>query len=295
MSKCKCKSNTRIVSNVVSGLDGCKPCTDVCTSPICGDPCLLGMMTPLIYDEIGVNLCTEFALGATIPTTYPTVTSATARVINATYTYGDGNVTLEPIAGRSNCYEITLSNITVTFAIELYDSNCRLVTTLFPTAVYLPPESTAATYDEDTNPTSVTLELFAPYGSSYSTAAPPTPIINFIGQTAGTNTITQGINLFGFAKVLDLDLESRTITVGLTLVLQSLYFVGYKVKSAGKIDIPKGSILAPDNSDCVRFVCGSLLNLAIKPLDLGAPNFEENEKQNCPTNLSPCSGTCENS
>lgn len=293
MSKCKCKSNARIVSDVVSGLGGSMcPCTDVCTSPICADPCVLGIMAPLIYDEIGINLCTTFPLGTAIPTTYPTASSATARVISAAYTYGTGNVTIEPIAGRGNCYEITLSNITVTFAIDLYDASCRLITTLYPTAVYLPPETTAATYDADTNPTSVQLQLFAPYGPSYSTGETPAPVLNFIGSAAGNNTITQGINLFAFGKVLDLDLEDSTITIGLTLVLQSLYFVGYKVKSEGKIDIPKGTITSPDNTDCMRFVAGNLLNLAIKPLDLGAPNYEEYEKRNClDKNVSPCSST----
>lgn len=295
MAKCKCKNNARIISNVVSGMDAgsCPcPCTDVCTTPICADPCVLGIMAPLIYDEIGINLCTTFPLGVTLSTTYPTVTNATARVINATFTYGDGNVTIESIPGRGNCYEITLSNITVTFAVDLYDSNCRLVATIFPTAVFLPPETTAPTYDEDTNPTSVSLELFAPYGPSYSSATTPAPILNFIGATTGSNTITQGINLFAFAKVLNLDIEDSTITVGLTLVLQSLYFVGYKVKSAGKIDIPKGSIISPENSDCMRFVAGNLLNLAIKPLDLGAPNYEEYAKKDCGQTPSPCSSNC---
>ena len=295
MSKCKCKANARIVSNVVSGMEGnfC-PCTDVCASPICGDPCVLGIMAPLIYDEIGINLCTSFPLGVSIPTTFPTATRATARVVNATYTYGTGNVTIDPIPGRGNCYDITLSNITVTFAIDLYDENCRLLTTVYPTAVYLPPETTAETYDEDTNPTSVELELFAPYGPSYTvTGTTTSPSINFIGSATGSNTITQGINLFAFAKVLDLNTTDSTITVGLTLVLQSLYFVGYKVPSEGKIDIPKGSIITPEDSECMRFVAGDLLNLAIKPLNLGDPEYEEFAKRDCiQITTPPCSGGC---
>lgn len=71
------------------------------------------------------------------------------------------------------------------------------------------------------------------------------------------------------------------VTVGLTMVLQSMYYVGYKVQSAGKIDIPKGSIVTPDNSDCMRFVAGDLLNLAIKPLDLGNPGNEQYYKNDC--------------
>ena len=284
MSKCKCQNRVRIVSDVVQSMNqnGCK-CKDVCVSPICGDPCLLGIMAPLVYDEIGINLCASFPLGVTLPTTYPTVTSAKVSVLNATYTYGEGNVVIDRIPSRSNCYDITLSNITIQFAVDLFDENCRLIATVYPTAVYLPSDTTAATYDEDTNPTSVELELFAPYGTSYTgEAATIAPVINFIGFSTG-NTITQGMNLLGFGKVLDLDTDTSSITVGVTLVLQSVYFVGYKVKSEGKIAIPKGSIVDPEESKCMRFVAGDLLNLTIKPLELGAPNYEEYEKRDCQT------------
>lgn len=291
MAKCKCSSKARIVSDVVRALDGCgKHCKDVCASPICGDPSVLGIMAPLIYDEIGINLCTNFDLGVDIATTYPTVTSASIKVIDATYTYGAGNVVIEAITGRKNCFDVTLSNITVQFAVNLYDAACRLVATIFPTAVYLPSDTTAPTYDEDTNPTSVELEIFAPYGFSYTTGVTPTPIINFIGSNEDNNTIQQGVNLFAMAKILDFSTDDSSVTVGLTLVLQSLYYAGYKVKSAGKIDIPKGSIVTPEDTDCLRFVAGDLLNLAIKPLDLGAPAYEEYDKRECSHSDCSCGG-----
>ena len=268
MAKCKCSNRSRIVSNAVQKLYS--GCTDLCANPVCGDPSVLSIMAPLIYDEIGINLCTTFDLGVDIATTYPTVTSASVKVIDATYAYGPEGVQIESLAGRPNCYVVTLSGITVQFAIELYDAAGRLVATIFPTAVYLPASTTAPTYDEDTNPVSVELEIFAPYGFSYDTTeAVPTPVINFIGFSQDSNFIRQGLNLYGLAKLLDFDIEDSTATVGLTLVLQSLYFAGYRVESAGKIDVPKGSILAADNTDCMRFVAGDLLNLAIKPLDLG--------------------------
>ena len=267
MAKCKCSNRTRISSNMVQKM--VSGCMDVCANPICGDPEKLSLMAPLIYDEIGINLCATFDLGVDIAETYPTVTGASIKAIDATYTYGPEDVQIETLAGRPNCYRITLSDITVQFAMDLYDNAGRLVDTIFPTAVYLPPSITAPTYDEDTNPVSVELEIFAPYGLSYdTTATPPTPVINYLGFTQTTNFVRQGINLYGIAKLLDFDTVDSTATVGLTLVLQSLYFAGYCVKSAGKIDVPKGSILAPENSDCMRFVAGDLLNLAIKPLDL---------------------------
>ncbi|MCM1251652.1 MAG: hypothetical protein NC321_02435 [Clostridium sp.] len=294
MAKCKsgkCGCKARIVSDVVQNMQGSN-CIDVCTNPICEPPKVLSLMAPLIYDEIGINLCTSFALGADISTTYPTAVSATARVLNISYTYGDGDVVIEAITGRPNCYVVTLSNLSVEFAVNLYDENCRLVTTLYPTAVYLPPETTAATYDEDTNPTSVELEIFAPYGISYDAGtapAAPTPNINYVGFLDSNNYIRQGLNLYAMAKVLGFDTDDDTITVGLTLVLQSLYFAGYRVESAGKINTPKGSLITPDNSSCLRFVAGDLLDLAIKPLELGPPLCEEQYKESC---VVPCNSRC---
>ncbi|MCM1089923.1 MAG: hypothetical protein NC092_12255 [Butyrivibrio sp.] len=294
MAKCKsgkCGCKARVVSNVVQNMQG-NSCIDVCANPICESPKVLSLMAPLIYDEIGINLCTSFALGTDISTTYPTATSATARVLNTSYTYGDGNVVIETITGRPNCYVVTLSNLSVEFAVNLYDENCRLLTTLYPTAVYLPPATTDATYDEDTNPTSVELEIFAPYGISYeagAAGAAPTPNINYVGFLGSNNYIRQGLNLYAMAKVLGLDTDDDTITVGLTLVLQSLYFAGYNVESAGKINTPKGSLIPPDNSSCLRFVAGDLLNLAIKPLELGPPLCEEQYKESCTV---PCTSWC---
>lgn len=288
MGKCKCNYRPRIVSNVCQCMNqGTGGCMDVCSNPIIGDPSLLGIMAPLIYDEIGVNLCTSFELGTDIEETYPTATNATISVLDASYEYGDDGVQIEALNGRPNCSLITLSNITITFAVRIYDCCCKLLGTLYPTAVYLPSDTAAETYDEDTNPSSVELELFTPYGFAYDmTGDTPTPVIGNIGFTQENAAPGQGVNLFANAKLLDFSTDESTVTVGVTLVLQSMYYVGYKVESAGKIDIPKGSIVTPDNSDCMRFVAGDLLNLAIKPLDLGNPGNEQCYKNNC------SSGSC---
>ncbi len=280
MAKCKCSNRSRIVSNAVQKLYS--GCTDICANPVCGDPSVLSLFAPLIYDEIGINLCATFDLGVDIAATYPTVTSASIKVVDATYTLGAEGVQVAALNGRPNCYVVTLSEITVLFAMDLYDAAGRLVDTIFPTAVYLPANTEAPTYDEDTNPSSVELELFAPYGFSYdTTGAEPVPVVNFIGFSQDTNFVRQGINLYGLAKLLDFSTDDSTATVGLTLILQSLYFAGYRVESAGKIDVPKGSILAPENSDCMRFVAGDLLNLAIKPLDLGELPATDDEGCSC--------------
>lgn len=295
MSRCRCGNRARIVSNVVQSMQGGSDrCVDVCSNPICGEPGNLSLYAPLIYDEIGVNLCTTFATGVNIPEEYPTVTKATIQAIDASYEYGEDNVEIEGIRGRQNCVSVTLSNITVTFALRLYDDACRLVDTIYPTAVYLPSDEMAETFDEDTNPTSVELELFAPYGLAYEEGGENgfTPILNYVGFLDTNNSVTQGLNMYCIAKLIDLDLEESEITVGLTCVLQSLYHAGYKVESEGKIDTPKGSIINPEDSDCLRFVAGDLLNLEIRPLNLGAPDYEENLKQECCDPEENCSGSC---
>ena len=60
--------------------------------------------------------------------------------------------------------------------------------------------------------------------------------------------------------------------------------------SAGKIVTPKGSIVAEEDSNEMKFVCGNLLNLSIKPLDLSPPKCEGRLKQDCETGCQP---TCE--
>lgn len=278
-SKCGCK--TRIVSNVVQNLK--QDCNGVCTNPSMESPDVLNLLAPLIYDEIGINLCTAVSLGEDIPTTYPTAVSARAQVLGLDFTYGEDNVEIEEIVGRPNCYLVTLSNITVSFAVRLYDSACRLVGTVYPTAVYLPSDTTAETYDEDTNPAGVQLEIFAPYGLSY--VGGEVPGINVIGFLPTNNFVQQGLNLYAMGKVLYFDLTEGTVSMGVTMVLQSLYFAGYGVPSEGKICTPKGSLEEADNSRCMSFVAGDLLNLAIRPLELNVGDCDCNPQSDgfaCP-------------
>lgn len=293
MAKCKsgrCGCRTRIVSNAVKNMNGAE-CFDVCTNPVFGSPDTLSIFAPLIYDEIGINLCTTFDLGVDIPTAYPTATYASAQVVDVTYTYGEGGVEIEGISGRPNCYSVTLTNLTVEFAVNIYDDACRLLDTIFVSAVYLPSEVTAPTYDEDTNPTSVVLEIFAPYGISYNGVAGDfTAALNYIGFQSGDNFVRQGLNMYAIPKVLNLDIVDSEVTIGLTIILQSLYFAGYNVASEGKINTPKGSIIAPEDTDCMRFVAGDLLNLAIKPLELGAINYDDCYKKEC--NQCQCANSC---
>ena len=288
MSNCKCKSRKRIVSNIAMGCTN-NYCRDVCVNPICGDPKLLGIYAPVIYDEVGINLCTTFTPEITI-SSIAGVNNATVQIISIDFADGPTGITITPIQGRPNCYRVTMTQLTANLALNLYDSTCRLLTTTYSTATFLPTSDDDPSYDSDTNPTSVELEIFAPYGLTYTgTGAATTPVMNYIGFTQGENTVTQGLNMYGIGKVLDLDIPSNTVTLGLTLVVQSLYYSGYKVASEGRIEIPKGCITNCNDSECIRFVAGDLLDLNIKPLDLGRPFYEEDMKQQC---SNPSADTC---
>lgn len=279
----------RIVSRAVENQPA--GCLDVCVNPICGSPAVLSLMAPLIYDEIGINLCATFDLGTDISTEYPTAAKANVQVIDVAYEYGTDNVEIAPITGRPNCYQVTLTNLTVSFAMNLFDTECRLLGTIYPTASYLPGSTTAETYNEDTNPAYVTLEIFAPYGLSYNAEGDdPAYALNYIGFESENNAVRQGLNLFAIPKLLGFDATGNTATIGITLILQSLYYAGYNVESAGKLQTPKGSIVAPDDTDCLCFVAGDLLDLAIKPLQLGPPACEEDLKNDC--SEPPTCGSC---
>lgn len=291
MSNCKCGASAKIMSNVVRSIgNGACKCHDVCNNPICGDPYMLGIMAPLIYDEIGVNLCTTVTVNTLISNT----ASVTIEAVDASNYSSSTNYTITPINGRANCYAVTLTNLNLTIAVNCYDINCNFLGTTFGVLNYLPDGTGAAQPDEETNPSSVTLELFAPYGVTYD--GQPRAVLNYVGQYIANNSVQQGINLYTMVKLLNYEPvatgNTANLTVGMTLVLQSLYFAGYKVKSQGKIDIPKGSVIPPEESVCSRFVCGDLLNLRIKPLDLGAPMYEEKLKKDCEEEK-PCSGGCD--
>ena len=76
-------------------------------------------------------------------------------------------------------------------------------------------------------------------------------------------------------------MANREITVGLTLIISSVFFSQYLIPHQGKVRVPKGSLETTDDSLCLNFVNGDLLNLNIKPLELGPPRCEEQLKKDC--------------
>lgn len=272
MSKSGCCNKTIVSDLINSGMSG-HECVDVCINPQFGEPQFLTVLAPVVYDQVGINICRTFDLPGTIPSAFPTAVYASAEVIDIEFLEtGTDTVTIEPITSRPNCYEITLTNLSVTFAIKLYDCCKRLLGTVeVPGVIYLPPATTDEGYNEDTNPTSLVINLFAPYGVVYTGGDVGSPTLNVIGFSTTNSGLEQGLNLMTIPKVVALDIVDGTITVGLTLILNSIYFTHYQLPHNGKAIISKGSTSQTEDSLCLDFVNGNLLDRSIKPLETCDP------------------------
>ena len=293
---CKCGRKDTVNVTLANGSCGGaspipEPCFDVCTSPICGTPQYLTLLAPVVYDEIGINLCRQITLAADFATTYPTAESATAEAISVAFSTAPGEApVITPINGRPNCYSVTLQSLTVNFAVKLYDCAKRILAVLPVSAVYLPASGTAdyTYFDEDTNPSSVELELYAPYGVSYSAANAAEPVINYVGFSTGASAPAQGLNMIIIPKVLSFDPATGEASMGLTIYLKSIYYSQYLIPHNGRAVVPKGSLIPQEDSVCMEFVSGSLLDREIKPLELGPPKNEENLKNECEDSRGCC-------
>ena len=266
------------------------PCRDICTEPICGDPDMLTLLAPVVYDELGINLCRTI----TIEPPTGAIASVSAQILDVAFGQGaDAATTVVQINGRPNCYLVTLTNLAVTFLLTFYDCTRRSLGTQTVTATYLPTNSTVADYDyldDDTNPALVELEIFAPYGVSHDPSSGSAPVIQYVGFTPQNNTMHQGLNMIAIPKILAFDSASDAITIGLTLYVKSIYYSQYLIPHGGKAIVPKASIQPGEDTVCMDFVCGDLLDLDIKPLELGPPKCEAALKQACEE---PCGCTAQ--
>lgn len=278
--RCRCVLRTSGAAGTVQSQDA--SCTDVCASPICADPSTLTLMAPVIYDQLGINLCSPVHVCGLCD--YPTAHSASVQVIDICFGDGTG---VQTLSGRPNCYEVTLANLTVTFAVRIFDCCGKQLATLTASALYLPPEC-ADNHSDETNPESVEFDIFAPYGVSYIDGCLNRPLLNYVGFSSCNAGLLQGLNVTAFAKILNLDTEDSTAVIGLTVYVASVYYSQYQFSDISHADIPKISLVPEDDTLCQDFVEGDLLNLAIKPLELGAPLFEENLKKDCGSCHSCC-------
>lgn len=284
---CKCSGKRRYIS---SGITNNSDCIDVCTNPICGTSDNLTLLAPVVYDEIGINLCREVPLSGELPTSgYPL--NASVQILNVSFPEEGGEqTTVSRIAGRPNCSLVTLTNLSVTFAITIFDCSKRIVDTFTETAAYLPSDPEAPDYeffDAETNPSDVELEIFTPYGLTYEDGNASSPVINYIGFSTTNNTLTQGLNMIAIPKILNFDTDTPSLTIGISVYVKSVYFSQYLVSHNGRAVVPKGSIILDEDTICMDFVAGELLDYEIKPLELCAPKFEERLKMDC-EECDPC-------
>ena len=276
--KCRCCSK-RYVS---CGIDRKGNCLDVCTDPLCGEPDCLTVLTPVVYDELGINLCRNVPLEMAVPN----IDRISVQVMDIAF--GSGTEGCEagavPIAGRPNCYLVTLTDLQVTFFVTLYDCSGKILDTQTVSAVYLPADPSCADYaymDEDTNPDCVELEIFAPYGVAREAGPNGRAIIHALGFGAGSTGLHQGLNLIAIPRVLCFCPEEPAVTIGLSVLLKTIYFSQYRIPHKGRAVVPKACTRPTDDTICLDFVCGDLLDLSIKPLELGPPKYEEMLKNDC--------------
>lgn len=284
-SKSKCCAK-RYVS---CGIDQKGKCLDVCTEPICGAPDCLTVLTPVVYDELGINLCRNVPL----KTNLCNIDCISVQVMDIELGSDACSCVSSavPIAGRPNCYLVTLTNLTVNFYVTFYDCSKKVLGTQIVTAVYLPsdPGCPDCEYmDEDTNPPCIELEIYAPYGIAHETCGDHDAIIHVVGFGTDNTSLNQGLNLITIPKVLCYCPEDMTATIGLSLLLKSVYFSQYRIPHNGKAIVPKACTRPTDDTICLDFVCGDLLDLSIKPLELGPPKYEEMLKNDCDVPCAPC-------
>ena len=111
-AKCKCCSK-RYVS---CGIDQKGKCLDVCTDPICGDPDCLTVLTPVVYDELGINLCRNVPLESSCSK----IDRISVQVMDISFGCDCCKSSAVPIIGRPNCYLVTLTDLQITFFLTLY-------------------------------------------------------------------------------------------------------------------------------------------------------------------------------
>lgn len=282
----------------------CKRECDVCIRPSCGEPEELSVFVPVIYDEVGINLCRTITIPQNILTQYPTTSYVQLLVANIKIYSGKGFLTGEEenveyteeeqqemgnppvfstvttIPGRANCLRVKLTDLRVVFNVRLFDSCKKYLATVPLEAVYLPAVGTT-NYDPDTNPRSVTVDMYAPYGASSVYNNYNEYFINYVGFNMYYNTVENGINMNAVAKVMEFDPATGTMSAGITLYLRTVYYEAYKFNTIGKTIPPKMNTHEAESNPCLKFVEGDLLLQNVKPLELEPPKCEGKKKAEC--------------
>lgn len=291
----------------------CKKCcrkVDVCNKEICGRPEFLSIYAPVIYDEIGVNICRPVTIPTSVMEDNPTVETIRADVMDISFSkkmHGVKNEmegckvpsmhhceTKVTSTCKPNCSKVTLTNICVTYDVKLYDDCDRFLDSTMINVNYLPSDKYSSDYkykDDKTNPSCITLELYTPYGVGTKCEGNK-KLIHIVSMSEGNNQVVNGINLAGVGKAMNFDACEGTFSAGLSLILRTVYFEAYKIPYEGKTVPPKANTEDEEERVCKRFVESGLLSREIKPLELEAPKcegrFKEEtkcERENCTVSI----------
>lgn len=115
------------------------PTEDACVNPPLGEPKLLTMVAPVVFDECGINLCREIKIPDCIIENNPNIAAVDLKVIDIDFKLDDcDGSSVETIPRRPNCVRVTLSKIKVKFAAKFLDCQGRVVCEECFRALYLP-------------------------------------------------------------------------------------------------------------------------------------------------------------
>ncbi len=263
----------------------------ICNTPINGRPKHLSIYAPVVYDEIGINICRPVTIPEAVLAANPTASCVQLDVIDVTFSAAAEGIPATTVTNtaRANCSTVVLTNVAVTFRAKIFGDCNNYLTSTVITANYLPGSATSpdvAFQDDETNPQSVTVELYTPYGVGYTDDTGATPVINTVGFAAGKNTVVNGINATVVAKAMNFNETTGTFSAGISLFLRTVYYETYKFEHDGKPVPPKAS-LSDDQNTCLNFVESGLLFREIKPLELEPPKCEgqlKDEESPCEIN-----------
>ncbi|WP_010165714.1 hypothetical protein [Candidatus Epulonipiscium viviparus] len=184
------------------------PIEDAGYCPPIGEPKLLTLMAPAVYDESGFNLCRTIKLADFVnacdgPMSRTTdllfdgltvndlkkATHLQVQVVDIDFNFvcpkSSRFSDIKPAKNNPNISRVTLRDIDVTIAVKVIDNNCRVCKEGMMTLRYLPGENCPG-YDEDTNPANVAIDLYTPYGVAFAAENPAgcnklVPIVNYVG------------------------------------------------------------------------------------------------------------------
>ena len=211
-----CNTDMKYFEKPNAGIcDACHPAENkmspieaVAMCPPMGEPRLLTMMAPVVFDECGINLCrtvnidelqdvcqdearkqSDILFSGLTKCDLANADKLQLQVVDIDFNFIDpmGNrySEIQPTKCKPNLSRITLKDIDVTFAVTVLDCCCKVVKQGMMTLRYLGDERDCA-YDACTNPSCISFDLYTPYGVAFAPENPMgcnklVPTINFMG------------------------------------------------------------------------------------------------------------------